>query len=364
MRKGFEQQRNVFAALAQWRQAQFGDVQAIGEVFAETPGARLFQQVRLGRGDHPQVDGDALVGAEPLQRLFLQHAQQLDLLRQRHALDLVEEQGAAVGMFQLADALALGAGERAALMTEQLAFEQLLGDRRAVEGDEGLAGPWPEVVQAARDQFLAAAGFAADQHVDRRRRQIQHLPAQGLQGRGDAEQARLDVLAQVGLLAQLAVLQHQLALVHGAAQALQQGLRAERLFQEVVGALVHGLHRHRHVAMAGQEDHRQLAVQLLRPLQQAETIQAGHAHVAQDHAGKVAAELLQAILGAGERLHLEAGQFQPLLHRFADARLVVDDHHRIHSLSSPRSAGRRRLKQAPPSRLPASRLPPVSMTMP
>ncbi|MNP02041.1 hypothetical protein D3C76_938790 [compost metagenome] len=219
-------------------------------------------------------------------------------------------------------------------------------------------------MQAARDQFLAAAGFAADQHVDRRRSQLQHLPAQGLQGRGDAEQARLDVLAQVRLFAQLAVLQHQPALVHGAAQALQQGLRAEGFFQEIVGAFAHGLDRHRHVAVAGEEDHWQIAIQLLRPLQQAEAIQTGHAHIAQHHAGKVAAELLQAILGAGEQLHLEAGQLQPLLHRFADARLVVDDHHRIHSLSSPRSAGRRRLKQAPPSRLPASRLPPSSMTMP
>ncbi|MCY1297384.1 hypothetical protein D9M70_468210 [compost metagenome] len=221
-------------------------------------------------------------------------------------------------------------------MAEQLVLEQALGDRRAVEGDEGLRGARAEVVQAAGDQFLAAAGLAADQHVDRRLRQLQHLAAQLLHAGGEAEQARVDALAQVGGLAQAAVLQHQAALVEGALQALQQGLRAERLFQEVVGALAHRLDRHRHVAVAGEEDHRQVAVELLQAFEQGQAVHAGHPHVAQHHPGKVAAEVGQAVRAAGEQLHREAGQLEPLLHRFADAGLVVDDHHRIHFI--PRSA--------------------------
>jgi hypothetical protein len=112
-----------------------------------------------------------------------------------------------------------GAGERAAFVTEQLGFEQLLGDRRAVQRDEGLVGARAEIVQAAGDQFLAAAGFATDQHVDRQRRQIQHLPAQGLQATGHAEQRRIEAGAVVGLLVQGAVFQDQPALVQRAAQA-------------------------------------------------------------------------------------------------------------------------------------------------
>jgi glutamyl-tRNA reductase len=45
----------------------------------------------------------------------------------RHLADLVEEQRAAVGGLEEADLLAIGAGERAALVAEQLALEQGLG---------------------------------------------------------------------------------------------------------------------------------------------------------------------------------------------------------------------------------------------
>src|SRR5690606_39279879 len=79
---------------------------------------------------------NAAVGTQALQALFLDDAQQLDLLGQRHALDLVEEQAAAVGMLDAGDALALRAGEGAALVAEQLALEDALGDRRAVQGHE------------------------------------------------------------------------------------------------------------------------------------------------------------------------------------------------------------------------------------
>ena len=51
-----------------------------------------------------QSTGIALVRAEALDAALLQHAQQLDLQRHRHALDLVEEQRAAVGVLELADA--------------------------------------------------------------------------------------------------------------------------------------------------------------------------------------------------------------------------------------------------------------------
>jgi hypothetical protein len=54
---------------------------------------------------------DRRIRAEPLQRALLQHAQQLHLQGQRHALDLVEEQRAARRMFELADAALARAGE-------------------------------------------------------------------------------------------------------------------------------------------------------------------------------------------------------------------------------------------------------------
>ncbi len=251
-----EQQRDIFAALTQRRQAQLCDVQTVRQVFAKPPGAGLFEQVGLGGGNDAQVHMDTLVGAQPLQFLLLQHPQQFDLLGQRHAFDFIQEQRAAVGIFQLADALALGAGERAAFVAEQLGFKQLLGDGRAVERDKRLFCPWAKIMQATGDQFLAAAGFATDQHIDRQAGQVQHLPAQGLQTARHAEQARFQLRPMVGLLMQATVLQDQPAFIQGAAQAVEQCVRAEGFFQKVVGTVAHGFHGHRYIAMAGEQDHR------------------------------------------------------------------------------------------------------------
>ncbi len=50
--------------------------------------------------------------------------------------DLVEEHRAAVGLDEQAGAIGARVGERAALVAEELALEQRVGDRRAVDGDE------------------------------------------------------------------------------------------------------------------------------------------------------------------------------------------------------------------------------------
>src|SRR5581483_12311704 len=62
--------------------------------------------------------------------------------------------------------LALGAREGAADVSEELALEERLGDRRAVLHEEGLAGAGAAVVDRAGDQLLPRAGLAFDEHGD------------------------------------------------------------------------------------------------------------------------------------------------------------------------------------------------------
>ena len=62
-----------------------------------------------------------------------------------------------------------GAGEGAALVAEQLRLEQLLRDRRAVDRHERHRAPRARGVERARDQLLARAVLALDQHARRRR---------------------------------------------------------------------------------------------------------------------------------------------------------------------------------------------------
>ncbi len=72
-------------------------------------------------------DRDRPAPADALDHALLEEAQQLDLERQRHVADLVEEQRAAAGQLDLALGGLDRAGEGALLVPEQLAFEQGLG---------------------------------------------------------------------------------------------------------------------------------------------------------------------------------------------------------------------------------------------
>lgn len=53
-----EQQQSIFAALAQWRDAQRCDVQAVVEVGAEAAGIGGLAQILLGRSDDADIQGN------------------------------------------------------------------------------------------------------------------------------------------------------------------------------------------------------------------------------------------------------------------------------------------------------------------
>ena len=78
--------------------------------------------------------------------------------------DLVEEDRAAVGQLEAPELAAVGAGERALLVAEQLRLRQRLRQRRAVELDERPVPARRDVVDDARDESLAGARLAAQQH--------------------------------------------------------------------------------------------------------------------------------------------------------------------------------------------------------
>src|SRR6185503_4274614 len=106
------------------------------EVLAEPAAVDLDAEVAVRRGDDPDVDLDRLGAADPADFLALEHAQQLRLHVERQLADLVEEHRAAVRALERARVRAGRAGERAALVAEQLALDQVRWDRAAVEDDE------------------------------------------------------------------------------------------------------------------------------------------------------------------------------------------------------------------------------------
>ena len=79
----------------------------------------------MRRRDDAHVDRNRLRRADRPHLAFLQHAQELDLQRQRHVADLVEQKRAAVRGLEQALVRLHGARERAARVPEQLGLEEL-----------------------------------------------------------------------------------------------------------------------------------------------------------------------------------------------------------------------------------------------
>src|SRR5205814_10046362 len=80
--------------------------------------------------------------------------------------DLVEKEGAVAGGADEAGLIAVGAGEGAAAMAEQMAFEELARNGGAVDGDERFLRAVGEGMNGAGEDFLAGAAFTGDEDTD------------------------------------------------------------------------------------------------------------------------------------------------------------------------------------------------------
>src|SRR4029450_8602684 len=130
------QRHDIRGTFAQRRNPDVEDAEAVEQVLAKLAALDGFPQVAVGRGDHPDVRLEKARPPQPLELALLQDAQELGLCGQTHPPALVEEQHAAGSEFHLPGLCLLRAGERAALVSKQLRLEQLLRQRRAVQGHE------------------------------------------------------------------------------------------------------------------------------------------------------------------------------------------------------------------------------------
>jgi hypothetical protein len=119
--------------------------------------------LRFGRDD-ADVDGHRPGAADAVDDALLHGAKQLGLKPHVDLGNLVEQERAAVGFLELADTPRHGAGEGALLVAEQFGFEERFRNGRAIDADQRLPGAGRMGVQIARENLLAGAGFARDQH--------------------------------------------------------------------------------------------------------------------------------------------------------------------------------------------------------
>ncbi len=270
-------------------------------------------------------------------------------------------------MFELAIAAAHGAGKGARFMAEQFGFDQRRRQGGAVDGDEGLARPGAEVVQRAGDQVLAGARLAHDQHIGFGRPQRADAPPQVDHRRRTPRQPGFQIVRLSGGRAQHAVFQHQAPVFRRAGHDFGQLRGGKRLFHKVIGAFAHRPHRQLHIAVPGDQDHRDIPVDRMDAVHQAEPVDARHADIRHHHAGKAETHQIQRPVALRQRLHRKPGQVQRLRSGFAQVGFIVDqqDARGRHAACSAGAAARRSsVNTAPPSgAFPAVRSPPKSLTM-
>ena len=244
----------------------------------------------------------------------------------------VEEQRAAMRLFEPALPGADGAGERAAHVAEDLGFEQVLRDRAAVERDELLPAPRARVMDRARHDFLAGAGFAADQNRARRARdglerlkQIAHRPT--------AADDAFEAVALLQLLAQPGVLRLQPPLLDGAVECVTQFVELEWLGHEVGGAALDHLDGVADRAVAGDHDADDLRVPVDRGLDDRRPVDAWQAQVGDDDVEGELGQRFERHLAAFGLHDLVSVIRQALGNRHSQRRFVFDQQQMFRSIS-------------------------------
>ena len=159
------QKGQVLAPLSERRQRDREDVEPEVEILAEPACRDHLRHVMLRAGDDTHVDRNGPDAADPLHLTVLQRAQQLYLHRQRHVVDIVEEERAAVRHLEASRLVLHRSGERAALVPEQLGLDQRLREQRAADRNEWLPGPRTLVMQEARDDFLPGSALSGDDDI-------------------------------------------------------------------------------------------------------------------------------------------------------------------------------------------------------
>jgi hypothetical protein len=259
--------------------------------------------------------------------VLLQHAQEPLLHRQRDLADLVEEHGPTVRLAEHPGAGLGRAGEGAARVAEQLAVDEGLRDRAAVEGDERAARPRAPVVNGARGQLLAGPALAVDEDADVG---LGHLRDGGehLADRRRGADHELELVAELDLLLEDARPPLQAAVVAGAQEGERDDLHVlDRLLQVIEGACLERGRGGHAAVVAGQHDDRQIRRDLTRLDQHIEPVDPGSEEAIEQEdvvAARIPAQGADRLVSHDERSHVEPARGQEPLERPQHRDVVVE----------------------------------------
>ena len=220
----------------------------------------------------------------------------------RHIADFVQQHRAILRQLETARAALQRAGERALLVTKQLALHQRVGQRGAVDGDERAGAARAQCVDSPRGQLFSGAALTGKQHggaagrdLLNERENLVHL------GR------RADHFAEHALIAQLALqplgVFGKASLRGGALEQQAQRLRLHGFFEEPERAqVVDGGDRRFEIPEGSLHDRGRPSALRLEPAQKLVAIHTRHHQVGHDHVGSERSQLLERFLAIGRGL--------------------------------------------------------------
>ena len=222
---------------------------------------------------------------------------------------------------ELAAAIGDRAGEGAAHVAEQLALDQLLGNRRAVHLDERRRAAAAQPVDVARHQLLAGAVLTDDEHPPVGRRRHRDLLAQLRHRVALADH----LVLRVHLGAQRQVLGFEMPLPQRVADHEHRLLERERLLDEVEGAHLDRAHRRLDVAVAGDDHDLRVDLPLAHPRQRRESVHARQPDVEHDHVVGLPRQTFETRFAALDGIDVIAFVAQHAAQRGAHAGFIVND---------------------------------------
>jgi hypothetical protein len=190
-------------------------------------------------------------------------------------------------------------------VAEELAFEQGVGNRTAVHGDEPVRGPRAVVVDGARDKFLPGAALPLNQHGGPTARDasdefedLDHFLALADQRGGPR--------AFTERTMQRPIVFDQAPVLDGARHGEHQLVEIHRFGDVIVSPLFHRLDRRIDGAERRQQHDGRLRHGLAKRIQQIQTGTGRHADVAQDGVIRDGRGLAQSLGAVTGDIHLKA----------------------------------------------------------
>src|ERR1700690_571551 len=158
--------RDIFGPLAEARHSDMQNLQSKEKVAAKPFLTNRFLEIGVGGRDDSYVRFDRRARAEWEILSRVQEREKLGLGGGRKLADLVQKERSPLGSADLAFGAPRGCRVSPPRRPEQLALDETVGDRRAVQLDERTATPRPVLVDRAGELRLARAGLAGDEHRD------------------------------------------------------------------------------------------------------------------------------------------------------------------------------------------------------